>query len=369
MNYKDIEFALLLNSIPSIGPVRYGALLQYFGSPKSVFLAPLEELMKVDGISKPAAENLLRSSERHDWVAEEMELARAHQIEILTLDHPAYPVLLKTMADPPPVLYCKGNLQLLNTHSIALVGSRHCTPYGEKVSALFASGLAELGITTISGLARGIDTHVHQATIRAKGATIAVLGSGLLWIYPRENRKLAEVIYKEGLIISEFPLNEPPHAGHFPRRNRIVAGLALGTVVVEASVKSGALITARYAAEQGREVFAVPGSITSEVSSGPNRLIKEGAKPIQKVEDILEEIAPFREKFTDLIYKEESKTKSEPLNKSESAVLNALCSDPIHIDRLHQQLKFSTGAFSKVLLDLELKGMIKPLPGKMYVRI
>lgn len=371
--FQDLDSALILNRVPEIGPARFAALVRHFGSPAAALSAPEEALRGVEGISSAAARNVSQSSDQRDWAAREIQRSREHGVQILHWDHPAYPPLLKLLSDAPPILYCKGNLAILRAPSIAIVGSRRATPYGEKVTRQLSAGLAELGIATISGLARGIDTFVHQATLDSKGSTIAVLGSGLLQVYPPENRNLAEILFKEGVIISEFPLDEAPLAGHFPRRNRIVSGLALGTLVVEADEKSGALITARYAAEQGREVFAVPGPITSAVSRGPNRLIKEGAKPVHSVQDILEEIQQFRGRFSDTLHAAHKEIQNEkprsPLNREESAVLNALCSDPVHIDRLHQQLKFSTGAFSKVLLDLELKGMIKTLPGKWYVRI
>ncbi len=367
--FHDIESALILNQIPAIGPAKFRALVLHFGSPAAALSAPFEELKSVEGMTPLAAESLARSSGQRPWADQELKLARENQIEILHWDHPAYPSLLKTLPDAPPILYAKGNLARLSSASIAIVGSRRPTPYGEKAAKIFAGGLARLGIATVSGLARGIDTCVHRASLEAQGATIAVLGSGLLEMYPRENQALAESIYKEGAIISEFPLNEPPLATNFPRRNRIISGLALGSVIVEAGEKSGALITARYAADQGREVFAVPGPITSPASSGPNRLIKEGAKPIQTVEDILEEVQSLKKIYAQFIYKEKApEAAPSGLSTDETAVLDVLCAEPLHIDHLNQRLKFSTGAFSKVLLDLELKGFIKTLPGKWYAR-
>lgn len=365
-----ITSALLLNRIPEIGAVRFRRLIEHFGAAEAVLKAPLSALLQVPGIGGATAQIIRKHAGDAAWAEQELKLAEGNGIQILTLEHPLYPERLRTLNDAPPILYCKGKLELLNADSIALVGTRDATPYGERMARTLAADLAQAGVATVSGLARGIDTFVHQSTLAAGGATVAVLGTGLLNVYPSQNRKLAQEIEQKGLMVSEFPLKMGPEPGNFPERNRIIAGLSLGTVVIEAGDKSGALITGRLATEQGREVFAVPGPATSKVSAGSNRLIKNGAKLTESAEDILEEISAFQEHLSTLRYNKERGGKSAvSLSKDESDVLKALCSDPVHIDRLSTQFKFSTGAFSKVLLDLELKGMIKALPGKMYARI
>ena len=296
----------------------------------------------------------------------EADLARERGIGVLKAGDPAYPALLKTIHEPPPVLYCKGDPGLFERPAIALVGSRRPTLYGEKMAQVLARELCGLGIVVVSGLARGIDTAAHRGALEAKGKTIAVLGSGLLNVYPPENKRLADSIGAEGLLLSEFPLSAEPEAWHFPQRNRLIAGLSMGTVVIEAAEASGALITARLAAEQGREVFAVPGPVTSKMSAGPHRLIKEGAKLVEKVEDILEEIGPLK----DLILRQKKSAPAAGLELSaqESAILGLLDREPLPIDVLSSRSGLKAGEFSHSLLSLELKGAVRSLPGKIYAR-
>lgn len=254
---------------------------------KDPFFAPYASLAQV--VERDLAEKICKERENID-IQREISLAKDNKINIITIDDPEYPESLKLIKDPPIVLYIKGEVLKRDKLSIAIVGSRNASSYGKHVCSLLTKGLAKLGITIVSGLARGIDTISHRACLEVKGRTIAVLGSGLLHIYPKENKPLFEEIAKNGAVISEFPLDTLPLSFNFPRRNRIIAGFTLGCVVVEAKERSGALITARLAMEYGREVFAVPGEITKETSKGTNRLIKDGAKLVSDVVDIIEEL-------------------------------------------------------------------------------
>lgn len=365
-----IESTLLLNMIPDIGPVRHRNLIEHFGDAASVFSASVNGLKSIEGISDLLARRILKMRQERPLAEKEIKLAQTHRIHILTLDHPAYPDSIKSLSDPPPVLYCNGDLQCLSAASVAIIGTRHPTPYGERVAATLSRELSELGIHTVSGLARGIDTIAHRSTLQAKGKTIAVLGSGLLRIYPPENVRLSELIWeKGGAVVSEFPLRFPPESGHFPRRNRIISGLSMGTVVVEAAEKSGALITAKYAAEQGKEVFAVPGPVTSKMSRGPHILIKQGAKLVENCAEILEEIAPAGQRKLPKLFHESHPLLNDPmLTEQEKQLLHIIHVEPVHIDLLSSKSRLGSGDLSQALLNLEMKGAVKSLPGKMYVR-
>lgn len=367
------ESIILLNMIPEIGPIRFRNLKNRFGDTREVFSSSVTEIQSVEGISQNLAHAILASKDRTDLVEKELKLAETNGIAILVYEHPHYPPLLKTMSDPPPVLYCKGDLKSFEEPSISVVGTRHPTPYGERVATSLSRDLAELKIVTVSGLARGIDTIVHHSTLAAGGKTIAVLGSGLLKIYPPENKKLANSISDHGILLSEFPLTAPPDPGQFPRRNRIIAGLSFGTVVVEANEKSGALITAQLAAEQGKDIFAVPGPVTSKMSRGPHQLIRNGAKLVERCQDILEEITPLKERFSlkfpkIAILKNSESALNLSLNSQEEHLLGLIQMDPVHIDYLGTESRLASGQLFQTLLNLEMKGAVKSLPGKMYVR-
>lgn len=370
---NEQEAAILLNMVPGIGAIRLQNLRNHFGSLQNVFQTREKELHAVAGISETLSAAISFYANHLEFVSEEVELAKNHGIEILTLNDPNYPQNLKMIYNPPPVLYLKGDPALLESDSLAMVGTRTPTPYGEKVTALLVQDLVSCGIVSVSGLARGIDTIVHRATLGNKGKTIAVLGSGLLNIYPPENKKLAEAIMESGTLVSEFPLKSLPDASHFPQRNRIIAGLSLGTVVIEAGQISGALITARLALEQGKDVFAVPGPITSKMSVGPHQLIKQGAKLVEKLEDILEEVGSLKEKFN--CFKESKKEKVNvrlkecDLSTKEENLVKLLDFEPVHIDILSSRASLSIGDFAQSLLNLEMKGIVKSLPGKRYVRV
>ena len=295
-------------------------------------------------------------------------LSAKNKIRALRLTDEGYPTNLKYIYDPPPTLYIKGNIIPQDNIAIAIVGSRQASYYGLKNAQELAFELALKNITIISGLARGVDSAAHRGALKAKGRTIAVLGSGLNMIYPVENKGLAEEISQNGAVISEFSQDTPPHRQNFPRRNRIISGLSLGVLVVEAAKRSGALITVGFALEQGREVFALPGKIDSFTSQGTHDLIKQGAKLVESTEDIIEELEPLRSSQTNQT-RSESKTKIEPnLPQEQKQVYSCLSCEPLHIDELAQKANLSYGRLLTCLLKLEYKKLVKELPGKAFVR-
>lgn len=358
---------IILNMVSDIGPLRIKSILNHFPQPEKIFDASLEEICSVEDIGKVLANKILAAPDTVDW-KKELDLVQQHKVNVITINEPEYPRLLKTIPDPPAVIYVKGELKKEDDIAIAIVGSRRTTNYGKTVAEKFAKELSKLNITVVSGLARGIDTCAHSTTVENKGRTVAVLGNGLSLCYPPENRKLVEKISSNnGAVISEFPMTYPPEKGNFPRRNRIIAGLSLGTIVVECDLKSGALITAKLALEQGKEVFAIPGSIYSRYSRGPHMLLKQGAKLVEDIEDVLQEIEPLKEYI-----QKESQTVSievpETLNSEEQTVYELLTVEPINIDSLLIKSSLSLGKISQVLLTLEMRGLVKPFPGKMYQR-
>ncbi len=379
----ELEYFLILNAISGLGSIRTRQLLEYFSSAKKVLTASLQELAAPRVIPRNVAENIIRF-DKEDFLKKEMALLKKHGVKAISCIDENYPGNLKEIPDAPSVLYFKGTLNKDSDLSVALVGSRRASLYGLSMAEKLAGQLAALGITVVSGLARGIDTAAHQGALKAKGKTIAVLGNGLASVYPPENIKLFEEIAEKGAVLSEFPMTTPPSAFNFPRRNRIVSGLSLGVVVVEASSKSGALITSRCALEQGREVFAVPGKIDNPTAFGVNNLIKQGAKLISSVEDIIEELAP---RLKNLMQDEKKQDKSENrrgvndqgaekdmsltprnLNQEEARVFAHLNDEAIHVDEVTSQSGLSVSQAMSVLLKLELKHLVRQLPGKMFVR-
>lgn len=352
---------IALNSIDGIGCHTFKLLIDHFGSPENVFKASIKELLNVEGVGKETAKRIkeFRSS---PLIHKELSLLQQHRVRLITLKDDDYPVNLREIYDPPPYLYIRGGLSRERDRlAIAIVGSRASTPYGLGVARRMAMELAYHGITIVSGLARGIDSEAHRGTLKAGGRTIAVLGSGIDIIYPGENKKLYEEISRKGAVISEFPISTPPLSNNFPRRNRIISGLSTGVLVIEASLRSGSLITARLALEQGREVFAVPGSITSSRSQGTNMLIKEGAKLVERPEDILEEILPHGVKS------KEDKRLNIPLTESEKKIYEVL-NIPKHIDIITGESGLNPGEVSAILMNLEIKGLVSQHPGKVFAR-
>ncbi len=351
---------LRLKSVPGIGNLLFKRLIERFKSPEAVFEAAHPSLICVDGVSSRLAV-LISEYKITDAVKREIDLIREKGCRVITLTDEQYPKLLREIPDPPPILYVMGKLESSVQH-IAIVGSRTPTRYGIFTAKRLSEDLAKLNITIVSGMARGIDTAAHIGAMSGGGKTVAVLGSGLEKVYPIENLKLFHRIIENGAVISEFSLNSPPDPYHFPARNRIISGMSLGTVVVEAAQKSGSLITARLAAEQGREVFAVPGSIHSFKSMGTHNLIKQGAKLVEHAQDIMEELFPQNP----IQRKNIPHTQLPPLSSEETIVLNALSPYPIHIDDLLRKIDMDAGKLSGILLQLELKDIVQQSPGKLF---
>lgn len=296
---------------------------------------------------------------------EERELSEKENIRIVSFSDALYPKALKTIHDPPKVLYVKGELVPEETLLLSIVGSRKASPYGLEMTERFARELTGYGFTIVSGFARGIDTAAHRGALSGKGRTIAVLGSGLLDIYPPENKALAKELSQNGALVSEFPLRYPALPENFPRRNRIISGLSLGVFVVEADEKSGSLITARFAMEQGREVFALPGRVDSALSKGTHRLIQQGAKLVQEVQDILEEL---KIPIADGVAKELFVKESPRLTGEEGVVYEALSDLPKSIDTIVEESQLSAQSALSTLVRLEIKKLVREFPGKRYAR-
>jgi DNA processing protein len=351
-----------LREIPGVGTVIYQRLLQWFAAPEAVFQAPYAELVKIRGISPRIAKAIL---DYKDWPRLDVSLERLAALggEIYTQDDELFPPGLRQIPYPPPFIYVKGTIEHQDQRAVAMVGSRKSTYYGRKVSYRLARDLSLKGIAVISGLARGIDTAAHRAALENGGRTLAVLGCGLDVIYPPENKELYQKIPLQGALVTEFPLGTPPEARNFPRRNRIISGLALGVVVVEAGEKSGSHITAQFSLDQGREVFAVPGPIDSPNSLGPHRWIQQGAKLVQDVDDILCEIFPSGQLQPFLA------SPATPVStpRSEDPLVALLGSEPQQLEELIKGSGLPAAKVMSQLTILELQGLVRELPGKCYV--
>ncbi len=357
---------LCLKNVPGIGNHLFKRLIEQFGSPQRVFQMTPPELMAVEGISKHVATAIL-NFKAPQGIRAELEQVQQKGYALITLTDSSYPMLLREIPDPPPLLYVSGNLATAK-QSIAVVGSRNATAYGISATRNLCADLTAFDITIVSGMALGIDTAAHQGALAGKGKTVAVLGSGLNNIYPAENRRLFERISEQGAVISEFGLDTRPEAHNFPIRNRIISGMSMGTIVVEASRKSGSLITARLAAEQNREVFAVPGSIHSFKSTGTHTLIKQGAKLVENAQDVLEELTAFMEQASAPAEPGENSTESRLafLPPEELDLYQMLSPYPEHIDAIIRKTNIEPGILLSLLLQLELKGMVQQLPGKLF---
>ncbi len=364
---NDLKDWIALNMIGGIGPVRFHSLVNHFGSPKEVLSATVNQLSEVKGIGEEIAKNIVgfRSKLKVD---EELSRIERLGIEILCIKDKTYPVNLKAIFDPPPIIYVKGNILPDDRLAISIVGSRMATTYGKIVTGRLSAGLATRGITVVSGLARGIDSAAHISALKVGGRTIAVLGCGIDLVYPPENKSLFEQIVCSGAIITEFPLSTPPDKFNFPQRNRLISGLSLGVVVVEAPIRSGSLITADYALEQGREVFAVPGLIDSNLSKGTHNLIKQGAKLVDSCEDILEEFGGLLELLKPIPSNHRKDVTDKDLSSSEETVLHLLSNEPKHIDSIIRVSPFSSHQVVAILMQLEIKGLIQQIMGKRFLR-
>jgi DNA processing protein len=369
----DLRGHVRLACVPGIGSRLRRLLLERFGSPEGVFAASADEIASVGRISRKLATALPTLA--NDSTADDViTLCRQRSVAILLAETPAYPPLLSRIDDPPGVLFVRGSLQPSDSLSVAIVGARHATPYGLRIAEQLGASLAHAGYTVISGLARGIDAAAHRGALRAGGRTIAVLGSGVLNVYPPEHGDLALEIIDSGAVISELPPLTAPLQGTFPQRNRIVSGLSLGVVVVQAAERSGALITTRLATEQGREVFAVPGPIDCRMSRGCHRLIRDGAKLVESVDDILEEFGPLFETATTADGRMVKSAAELQLGEIERQVLDAFdslaegASKPVNVDDV---ISSSGLAVSQVLATvgvLEMRRLIRRLPGNLIER-
>ncbi len=346
-----------------IGPSRIERLLDHFGDLSRAWNATPGELERA-GLGEVLRANVAAAKRTWDL---DRELARveAAGVTLLTRDDPGYPARLRQIAGAPPVLYVKGALIPADDLALGIVGTRRATAYGREVTTRLAGELAAAGLTIVSGLAKGVDACAHDAALRAGGRTIAFLGSGVDVIYPAEHRALAARIANggQGALVSEYHLGTTPDAPNFPARNRLISGMSLGVLVTEAPLRSGALITTDFAAEQGRDVFAVPGSILSPNSAGPNELLKEGARPVTCAEDILEELNLVRQEA------QAETRRALPENDDERAVLRMLGDGPTHVNDLSQSSGLPVAALGSLLMMLELKGMVRQLGVGQYVRV
>jgi DNA processing protein len=364
---------LALALTPGLGARMAGKLLRAMGSPDAIFSASLTEL---ESYRLPAAvAQAIHARQPLSAAAKELSQAQAAGIRLLTWDEPDYPKRLREIYDPPPLLYVRGNIELLNRHLISIVGSRRPTPYGNQMAERLARDLADRGLVIVSGLARGIDSSAHKGALSsASGATIGVLGCGIDVIYPKENKKLFAEMEKRGAIISEFAMGTFPGPQNFPIRNRIISGMSVGTLVVEGAQYSGSLITARLAMEFGREVYGVPGNATQPTSFGPNQLIKQGAKLVTGWEDVIEELpTPIRAELLPVetaTSEQRALLVEEGLTPPERALYALMSEDETrHVDELVEGSGLSSSEVLAALFDLELKGVIRQLPGKQFLKV
>jgi DNA processing protein len=362
------EALLALNMVNHIGPIRVRQLLECFGDAPSILRASRQQLLAVHGIGEEAADAIVNWEKSVDLAAE-MKRVQEFGCDLVTQNDPEYPELLRQIYDPPIILYAKGKLLPKDKNSVAMVGSRQTTHYGIEVARKLGYQLAYLGVTVVSGGARGIDTAAHQGALTAKGRTIAVLGTGINLIFPAENAELYERIGANGAVITQFPFNRPADRQTFPIRNRIVAGMTLGTVVVEANLTSGALITANFATEYGRQVFAVPGRIDSPRSKGCHELIKKGAKLCEGPEDILSEFEYlFPASNRPPAPNETGVLPALELTENEQKVYAIFDHEELSIDEVIRKSGLPASAVSVALLGLEMKRLVKQLPGKLFIK-
>ena len=353
---------LALGRVKGLGGVGFKRLAAHFADPAQALFASGVELEQVEGLHRDVIEELVHFS---DWRAIDEELRRTREagVTIVPFNDPGYPARLRMIADPPAVLYMKGALAAEDERAVAIVGSRSASDYGRRVARDLARGLASLGFTVVSGMARGIDGTAHESALQAGGRTIAVLGCGVERAYPPEHERLYRRMADGGALISELPVGTRPLAFNFPARNRLISGLSLGVVVVEATEKSGSLITAALALEQGREVFAVPGEVGASRSRGSHRLIRQGAKLVESVDDIVEEIAPQ-------LVRGGGGTQARVLPPSAGAsarkIFELLQDNSLQVDQLIERSALPAAQVLEILLDLELQGFIRQAPGKVY---
>jgi DNA processing protein len=358
----ELEALLTLHLVPGLGPRLTAALVERFGSALGVSRAGPEELRQVPHIGDKLAHDLHQALRDAD-VSAELELIARHQVHLLTLGSAEYPKTLAQIFDPPHLLYVKGSLMPADAKAVAIVGSRQCTSYGRRIAERLATGLAHKGYTIISGLARGVDGAAHRGALKAGGRTLAVLAGGLSKVYPPEHAELAGEIEAAGAVLSEAPMGMEPLADLFPPRNRLISGLARGVIIVEAAERSGALITARQAVEQGRSVFALPGPVDSPASGGTHLLIRQGAILVRGVEDILEEL-----EGVSATAKEIPPSVPPGLDDTQRQLWELVKQQPQHVDDLARQLNRPIHEVTGALMMLEIKKAVRRLPGNMYER-
>jgi len=368
---QDLAYWLALQRAPRVGSITFAKLLKAFGEPRQVFHATHQQ-WETAGLTK----NLQAYLRSPAWAAVEKDLAWLEQPRhhILTWNQAEYPARLKEIHDPPPLLFVQGQVELLSMPQLAVVGSRNPSQTGQETAHEFAQYLSSIGWVITSGMAFGIDVASHQGALAANASTIAVAGTGLNTVYPARHQQLAEQIRQTGAIISEFPPDMPARQQHFPRRNRIISGMSVGTLVVEATLRSGSLITARQAAEQGREVFAIPGSIHNPLAKGCHALIKDGAKLVESADDIVEELAPFVPGIAVLpstsLSPAQHHAQKDTLDEEYVQLLNHMGVDePLSVDILVERCGLTAEAVSSMLLILELRGRVNSLPGGSYARV
>ena len=367
-----LEAWLILRSVKGLSDGTICTLVRHFGGPKEVLAASSSELRHVAGLRSSVVTSLRKAPDPSvvAQIRKEMRLIDQGASSIVTILDAAYPRRLAMIPDPPPVLYVGGTLPSADEHAVAIVGSRKATPAGALMTQELSQRLAEMGFTIVSGLARGIDAAAHRGALTAKARTIAVVGCGVDRTYPPEHRQLRKDIEVNGAVVSELPLGSPPLPYHFPRRNRIISGLSLGVIVSEANQKSGALITARFALEQNREVFAIPGSVKNGKHQGAHGLIKQGAKLVEEARDVVEELlpqldGPFRDRVKNAGFQE---TAAPVFTAQEERVLSLFHDEPVSIDEVLTEAPFERAEVMNLLLGLELRGCIQQVPGSCYIR-
>jgi len=363
---KTKRSLILLNMLEGVGYIRLKALLSAFGTAEEVLNAKERDLLNVKGIGRNISGQIVNAKNYCD-IDRELSLIEKDNVDIISIFDSTYPANLKQIYDPPIILYVKGSLKKEDDLAIAIIGSRRCTNYGIRMAEKLGRDLSLNNITIVSGMAKGIDSAAHRGAIEAKGRTIAVLGNGLSYVYPPENKTLAASIAQNGAVISEFAMDMPPHKKNFPQRNRTISGLSKAVIVVEAAAKSGALITADFALEQGREVFAVPGAAGAAASGGTNNLIRQGAKLVESCDDVLDELG--------FLTKTAASTKTAYTaeagrfeNDVERNIYKFLSDEPCNIDDIKETLSVELKEAKLALLNLEMKHFIRQLPGRLYVR-
>ena len=369
---EDLPAWLALRGVKGLGAGTISRLVLHFGSPRNVQHASVGDLIQQTGISVTLAERIRQAPDGEviSAIQREVKAVEGGTFTVLSILDGEYPARLKTIPDPPPLLYVTGQLDECDQQAIAIVGARKASSTGRAFTYALSRELAMLGITIVSGLARGIDKSAHEGALKGMGRTVAVLGCGIEQTYPQEHQSLRLRIEEQGAVLSEFPPGAAPHAHHFPQRNRVISGMSLGVVVTEAAEKSGSLITARFAVEQNREVFAVPGTVSNETSRGPHQLIKQGAKLVEGIEDILEELVSQLKGVNSESWKEQCEVAISPpeLGVDEDALYQHISLEPIALDELLSQGIATPSEVMSLLLSLEMKGVIRQVAGSRYIR-